>query len=106
MSVATRSQATVLEPTHGGGSELQVEKISDGPITCVKFNGIINEKFEGKKLGAAIRAKKLVIDLAGVVRVSSFGVREWLEFITVVGRQLDEFYLINCSPKVMNQLNM
>jgi anti-anti-sigma regulatory factor len=110
MSVATRSQVTLLnnnnDPTQGGAQQLQIEKITEGPITCVKFNGIINEKFEGKKTAAAIKAKKLVLDLGGVVRVSSFGVREWLDFIGVVGRTMDEFYLINCSPKVMNQLNL
>jgi anti-anti-sigma regulatory factor len=105
MSVATRSQATLLDPLNAG-QELQIEKLSDGPITCVKLTGIINEKFEGRKLAATIKAKKLVIDLGGVVRVSSFGVREWLDFVSIVGRSMDEFFLINCSPKVMNQLNM
>lgn len=103
MSVAT--QATVLEPQQPT-SDLQLEKFSDGPITCIKFSGVISERFEGKRVAATINAKKLVLDLGAVARVSSFGVREWLDFVSVLNRTVDEFYLINCSPKVMNQLNM
>lgn len=103
MSVAT--QATIVEPQQST-NDLQLAKFADGPITCVKFTGVISERFEGKKVAATIKAKKLVLDLGAVARVSSFGVREWLDFISVLNRTVDELYLINCSPKVMNQLNM
>ncbi len=101
MSVA---RATVIEPPPS--HEPKVEKFSDGSLTCIRFSGVIDERFEGKKTASGIKAKKLVLDLGRVVRVSSFGVREWLDFIAAVGRNVEDLYLINCAPKVMNQLNI
>jgi anti-anti-sigma regulatory factor len=85
---------------------LEVEKISEGPITCLRFRGTINEQFEGKKLGGSLRAKMLILDLSEVHKVSSFGIREWSAFTGVAEKSIERIYLIGCTPKVMNQLGM
>jgi anti-anti-sigma regulatory factor len=86
--------------------KLAIEKFSEGTITCLRFKGTIDEKFEGKKLAGTIKAKKLVLDLGQVDKISSFGVREWLSFISTVEKNVQQLVLINCTPKVVNQINM
>src|SRR5436190_1951319 len=88
------------------GTKVQIEKFSDGPISCLRFRGTIDESFDGKKLATTIKAKKLILDLASVTKISSFGVREWLSFIGTVDKSVPQIYLINCTPKVVNQINM
>jgi anti-anti-sigma regulatory factor len=85
---------------------LEIEKFSEGPITCLRFKGTIDEKFEGKKLAGTIKAKKMVLDLGQVHKISSFGVREWLSFMNALEKAAQHIYLINCTPKVVNQINM
>lgn len=90
----------------GTNQRIEIEKVSDGPITCLKLRGTINEQFEGKKLGSTVRAKVLVLDLSDVQRISSFGIREWGAFTNVIDRSCDKVYVIGCTPKVINQLGM
>lgn len=100
------TQVTQAEAPQPLSNKLEIEKFSDAHITCLRFSGVINEQFEGKKLASSLKAKTLVIDLANVHRISSFGIREWTAFIQVADRAADNVYLIGCTPKVMNQLNM
>jgi anti-anti-sigma regulatory factor len=88
------------------GMKVQIEKFSDGPISCLRFRGTIDETFDGKKLAATVKAKKLILDLGAVTKISSFGVREWLSFISTVEKATPQIYLINCTPKAINQINM
>jgi anti-anti-sigma regulatory factor len=98
-----------LEKPPGGDApvpKLQIEKFADGGIACLKFNGTIDESFEGKKIGRSIQAETLVLDLGGVKKISSFGIREWVDFATTAVKQVKHMVLIECAPKVVDQLNM
>jgi len=86
--------------------KLQIEKFADGGIACLKFNGTIDESFEGKKIARSIQAETLVLDLGGVKKISSFGIREWVDFVTTAVKQVKNMVLIECAPKVVDQLNM
>ncbi len=86
--------------------KLSVERISEGDITCVRFAGVMDESFEGKRLGTSIRAKVVILDLGRVSKISSFGIREWSDFIGSITRVTEHIYLIECTPKVMDQINM
>jgi anti-anti-sigma regulatory factor len=86
--------------------KLQIEKFADGGIACLKFNGTIDESFEGKKIARSIQAETLVLDLGGVKKISSFGIREWVDFVTTAVKQVKHMVLIECAPKVVDQLNM
>ena len=86
--------------------KLTIEKFADGGIACLKFNGTIDEAFEGKKIGRSVQADILVLDLGGVKKISSFGIREWVDFVTTAGKQVKQLVLIECAPKVVDQLNM
>jgi anti-anti-sigma regulatory factor/DNA-directed RNA polymerase subunit RPC12/RpoP len=83
-----------------------IEKFADGAVACLKFVGTIDEGFEGKKLGMTAGADTLVLDLGGVAKISSFGIREWVDFVTTAGKCTRSMILIECAPKVVDQLNM
>lgn len=86
--------------------KLTIEKFADGGIACLKFIGTIDESFEGKKLGASTAGDTLVVDLGAVKKISSFGIREWVDFISTASKQVRSVVLIECAPKVVDQLNM
>ncbi len=89
-----------------GEEKLKTERISDGDTTCVRFDGVMDESFEGKRLASSIKAKNVVLDMGHISKISSFGIREWSEFISVLTRNAENIYLIECSAKVMDQVNM
>ncbi len=93
-------------PAPGAGGKISIDKYSDGGIVCLKFGGTVDESFEGKKLAGTVKAKTLILDSADVRKISSFGIREWVDFIKTVGNHVDEIVLIECAPKVVDQLNM
>ncbi len=86
--------------------KLMVEKFADGAIACLKFTGTIDESFEGKKLGSTAAGDTLVLDLGGVKKISSFGIREWIDFVSTASKLVRSMILIECTPKVVDQLNM
>jgi anti-anti-sigma regulatory factor len=85
---------------------LNVEKLRDGDVVCLRLSGGIDESFEGKKLAESLSAKALILELSEVKRISSFGIREWVDFVTTAGERVGSLTLVDCSPKVVDQLNM
>src|SRR5688572_30524167 len=103
-------QSNTQQPAPGGAgvppAKIAIEKFADGGIVCLRLSGTIDESFEGKKLAATVKGKTLVLDLADIKKISSFGIREWVDFIKTVSGSVDEIVLIECAPKVVDQLNM
>ena len=89
-----------------GAPKLAIEKFADGGIACLKFSGTIDESFEGKKLGSSTAGDVLVVDLGAVKKISSFGIREWVDFISTASQRVRSVVLIECASKVVDQLNM
>ena len=108
MHPADRSMSRPSQPVvpPGAAPKLTIEKFADGAVACLKFVGMIDEAFEGKKLGMTAAADTLVLDLGGVVKISSFGIREWVDFVTTAGKHTRSMILVECAPKVVDQLNM
>jgi anti-anti-sigma regulatory factor len=110
MEAVRKSQATPAAappgPEAAPAAKLTIEKFADGGIACLKFSGTIDESFEGKKVARSIQADTLVLDLGGVKKISSFGIREWVDFATNAVKQVKQMILIECAPKVVDQLNM
>jgi serine/threonine protein kinase/anti-anti-sigma regulatory factor len=76
-----------------------------GPVTVVSFKGKLNEKFQGAEVGQSLGGD-VVFDLRRVERVTSFGVREWLQMLGTCEQRLTSLYLVNCSEPVVSQLSM
>lgn len=87
-------------------ADVVIDKFSDASVTVLKFSGVINETFGGRGLARSVRTPLVAIDLAGVSKISSFGVREWIGFVETLQSKARGVYLVGCSPKVVNQLNM
>jgi len=90
----------------GQQAKLRIEKFSDGGITCLKLAGTIDEQFEGKKIGAGVKGGTLILELAEIDRISSFGIREWVDFVTAVSAKVESLWFVECAPKVVDQFNM
>jgi ABC-type transporter Mla MlaB component len=98
-------------PQQAGGEgqeqqKLKIDKFADGGIVCLKFAGSVDEDFDGKKLAATVKAQTLVLDLADIKKISSFGIREWVDFIHTAEKNTQDVVLLECAPKVVDQLNM
>ncbi|HEY2743594.1 MAG TPA: hypothetical protein VGL86_03185, partial [Polyangia bacterium] len=83
-----------------------MDKTSDGGITLFKLAGTIDEQFEGKKIASGVKGGTLILDLAEIERISSFGIREWVDFITSVSSKVSSLWFVECAPKVVDQFNM
>ncbi len=86
-------------------SRLEVRKIVEEKITALQFNGTIDESFNSKQIAEGIK-DTLIVDLSGVRRISSFGIREWLEFLKVANERCEAIYFIKCPPRLIDQFNM
>jgi anti-anti-sigma regulatory factor len=106
MEVQRESRPNLVRPSGPIEAKLTIEKFADGSITCLRFSGTVDEAFDGKKLASTVDTDTLVLDLGGVKKISSFGIREWVDFSTAAAARAKRIVLIDCSPKVVDQLNM
>lgn len=90
----------------GSKPKLRLDKVSDGGITLVKLGGTIDEQFEGKKIAGGIKGGTLILELAEIERISSFGIREWVDFVSAVSQKVSSLWFVECAPKVIDQFNM
>ena len=74
-----------------------------GGATRVSFGGRFDETADFAPLREQL-AGKVELDLAAVNRVSSTGVREWVDFVHALPR-VTELSLVACSPAIVTQLN-
>jgi anti-anti-sigma regulatory factor len=86
----------------GGSMKAQIEPAASG--TSVVLAGNITEATSFKPL-LGLRGP-LVIDLAGVARINSIGVRGWLTFVTQCDAAGTDVVLDRCSPAIVSQISM
>lgn len=69
---------------------------------------LIGELTENSNLTDLLNALsgKVRFDMAGVQRINSPGVREWIHFVNALDPKGIQFALERCSVAVVNQLNM
>jgi hypothetical protein len=80
-----------------------VETRPIGNMTVVTLRGRINESFRGIELGQSLSGV-VVFDLSQVDRISSFGVKGWLQMLERA--RFTACYLFRCSEAVVNQITM
>ena len=73
--------------------KLLIERLSDGDVTCLRLMGTIDEQFDAPGLAQTIACRYLVLDLGGVDRISSFGIRQWIDFVQHIAPRLAGVYL-------------
>ncbi|MBI5509301.1 MAG: hypothetical protein HY903_11165 [Deltaproteobacteria bacterium] len=76
-----------------------------GAEAGVKLSGPVNEDADFAPLVTALAGKNQVsMDLGGINRVNSCGVREWVNFMRKLPNNL-KVKLEQCSPPMVNQIN-
>src|SRR5437867_3955044 len=82
-----------------------IELSISGDVGVVSVHGLVDENFQGfGTIGASV--KSLVIEVAGMTRMTSFGVRQWLKAMDALPKTVAELYLLGCPTFFVDQLNM
>ncbi|MFL5356337.1 protein kinase domain-containing protein [Archangium sp.] len=92
-------------PVETQGSNATINRVRVGTINHVRIGGVIDETFpltsSTPDLGGL-----LIVDLGQVERISSFGVRRWIEFASKLPPGGISLYVVNAPPVMVDQLNM
>lgn len=74
-------------------------------VTTVVLDGRLDERFDGAGLGASLSGS-VILELSGIERISSFGIRAWLEMLRSIASRPTEVrvYLARCSEAVIAQV--
>lgn len=75
-----------------------------GDTTHVRVTGEITEESDFNPILDA-PGRSIVVDLGGVTRINSCGVREWLNFVGALKERARTLVLERCAPVIVTQLN-
>ena len=85
-------------------NQFKIDRTTSGGITLLAMHGILDENFEGQKVAASVRTRKLVVSLREVRRFASWGMAEWMNFLRATADH--DLYLVECSTYAVNQMNL
>ncbi|WP_428262116.1 FIST N-terminal domain-containing protein [Haliangium sp.] len=85
------------------GPESEVYRRDVNGIRVIELVGRLNESFDGQRVVSALWGT-VVIEMDRIERVTSFGVREWMQMLERAKTQVDDIYLARCSEAFVNQL--
>ena len=98
----TRTQTPTNKPqTARLHATVDIAGANDALVLTVQ--GLVDERFPG--FGTVANAKAIVIDVTGLTRMTSFGVRQWIKALESLPRSAD-IYLMGCPTFFVDQLNM
>jgi len=84
--------------------EATVELVSGNDLTLLNVMGLVDERFKG--FGAVSATKTIILNVAGITRMTSFGVRQWLKAMDSLPKAVTEMLLVGCPTFFVDQLNM
>ncbi len=96
-----------MRPASGGvTAKLKSLKVSVPRVRLVEVIGAIDETFEGASGFQSLATERtpIVIDVGGVRRITSVGVRNWIAGLEHLG-EIDYFF-VHCRPALVWQFNM
>jgi len=73
--------------------------------TKVVVSGEITEETDFGPILDLEGGRTILVDLGGVSRINSCGVREWLNFVTALQARGRKLILERCAPVIVTQLN-
>ena len=81
-----------------------LELVTAGDVALIDVVGLVDEQFGGfGKLG---EVKTLIINVTGMARITSFGVRQWLKGLDALPKSITALYVLGCPTFFVDQLNM
>ena len=93
-----------LKTSSSDARSATVEHVIGDDAVLVTVSGLIDERFPG--FGDLPAVKTAVINVAGIHRMNSFGVRQWLNAMDAVPKSITDMYLLGCPTVFVDQLNM
>jgi serine/threonine protein kinase len=82
-----------------------IDLVTTGETALVNVGGIVDEHFAG--FGALpATTKSLVLNVTGMKRMTSFGVRQWVNTFEALPKSISNIYLLGCPIFFVDQLNM
>src|SRR5262245_39571020 len=97
------SKPTLKPPTHPTRAAV-IEQVTSGDAVLVGVSGLVDERFVG--FGDIGAVKTVVINVSGMTRMTSFGVRQWLKAMDALPKSITDLYLLGCPTFFVDQLNM
>ncbi|MDX2093476.1 MAG: serine/threonine-protein kinase [Kofleriaceae bacterium] len=92
-------------PAQGGARpQAALETSSSGDAMIVNVSGLIDERFPG--FGDVGEIKTVIINVSGMTRMTSFGVRQWINAMQALPKTVSDLYLLGCPTFFVDQLNM
>ena len=85
-------------------SSLKIESTEADGLTFVRLEGVIDEDARLSPVGPAAGSRALVVNAAGIARINSVGVRDWVDWLEPLSEELP-VYLVECSPAVIFHAN-
>ena len=82
-----------------------VEIVTVGEAALVSVAGLVDEHFAGFGVIGDL-ARTVVINVSGMTRMTSFGVRQWLKGMDALPKTIGDLYLLGCPTFFVDQLNM
>ena len=75
-------------------------------VTFLKVSGVVDEDNSLARSLKKIDGKTVIIDLSGVTRINSCGVRDWVNWLNDLYAKEKQIILVRCSPCIVNQINL
>jgi hypothetical protein len=106
-SAPPRASVREVAPAGSGGQAAGItfDVRKEGTILVVRLAGRMTETFKGAALAKQLEGDVL-LDLGDVERVTSFGVREWLQLLQEAEPRMRKLYLGRCAEPIVNQMSM
>ncbi|HEY0194069.1 MAG TPA: serine/threonine-protein kinase [Kofleriaceae bacterium] len=82
--------------------------MQSGDAALITVAGLVDEHFAGFAAAGALAdgTRILILDVSGMTRMTSFGVRQWLRSVDALPKSLTDLYLLGCPTFFVDQLNM
>src|SRR4051794_8284783 len=94
-----------LKPTQSPASTARakaaVKVTTSDDAALVSVSGLIDERFLG--FGDLGGRKIAIIDVSGMTRMTSFGVRQWLKAMDALPKSITDLYLLGCPTFFVDQ---
>ena len=87
----------------GLGEMAKITRVPAPNGWIVRLSGPVDEQFDGTKAFDGL-TNTVIVDLDEVDRITSFGVREWVQALHRIGA--DYYAFVRCRPAIVTQFNM
>lgn len=84
---------------------LEIERKVVGEVLCLTLKGNITEDSHIEAVATDLKPL-VIIDTAGIQRINSYGIRQWVNVMKQVAGSVTQLIFHRCPPAFVEQLNM